>query len=275
MNHELFHISFYRFVAITQPEIYAQRIRQLAARLGGVVLIAKEGINGALAGTQAELDAFEQSMRSDPVFAGAFAAMRFQRTQCARAPFARLKVHVRPEVVQIGVKEVDALAFQGQNVAPEDWDELIARPDIVLLDNRNHFEFALGRIRGALDPEVDLFSDFAGYIERQLPAWQAQGKHIAMYCTGGIRCEKSSAWLAQNGVQSYQLEGGILNYLRRKNELGQAHRWEGHCFVFDNRMALDSRLEHTELSPEQVYTDPADAWRLARAKRLAQSDPEL
>ena len=274
MNHALFHISFYRFVAIAEPEVFAVRLRQLASALKGVVLVAKEGINGALAGTAPELDQFEQAMMSDAGFAGAFAGMRFQRTGCARAPFGRLKVHVRAEVVQIGVKDVNALDFQGRNVPPEAWDDLIARPDVVLLDNRNHFEFALGRIRGALDPDVDLFSDFAHYMDRHLPTWQAQGKQIAMYCTGGIRCEKSSAWLAQQGVQSYQLEGGILNYLRHKNETGQASNWEGHCFVFDNRMALDSTLENVELTPEQVYQDESDAWRLARAKRLAESDPE-
>ena len=271
MNQALFHISFYRFVAIEEPERFATRLRELAIELTGVVLIAKEGINGALAGTAAALDHFEAAMGHDPAFKGAFAQMRYQRTACQRAPFARLKVHVRPEVVQIGVKDVNALEFQGINVAPEAWDALIAQPDVVLLDNRNHFEYALGHIRGALDPEVDLFSDFAGYIERHLPTWQAQGKRIAMYCTGGIRCEKSSAWLAQNGVESYQLEGGILNYLRHKQATGQAPLWDGHCFVFDNRMALDSALEGVDITPEQVFSDPADAWRLARAKRLADS----
>lgn len=271
MNQALFHVSFYRFVAIPEPELFAARIRQLAYALKGVVLIAKEGVNGALAGTAGDLDRFEAAMGADPVFDGAFRQLRYQRTACARAPFARLKVHVRREVVHIGIHDVNALDFQGINVAPEAWDALIAQPDVVLLDNRNHFEYALGRIRGALDPEVDLFSDFAGYIERHLPAWQAQGKRIAMYCTGGIRCEKSSAWLAQNGVESYQLEGGILNYLRHKQDTGQTPMWDGHCFVFDNRMALDSRLEGADISPEEVYTDPADAWRLARAKRLADS----
>lgn len=270
MNSPIFHISFYHFVALTHPELFAERLRQLAGALTGVIVLAKEGINGALAGSAVDLDAFEAAIASEPVFSDAFARMRFQRTACAIAPFGRLKVHVRAEIVHIGVADVDALGAQGELVSPEQWDALISRPDIVLLDNRNHFEYVLGRMSGAIDPEVDLFSDFAGYIERELPTWQAQGKQIAMYCTGGIRCEKSGAWLAQKGVSAYSLDGGILNYLRHKKETGATHQWQGNCFVFDNRMALDSTLAEVPLMPEEVYVDPADAWRLARAKRLAE-----
>jgi UPF0176 protein len=264
-----FHISFYRFVALSEPHAIAVALREIASELLGVVLLASEGINGTLAGSADALDRFESALASDARFGGAFVALRFQRTACVRPPFAKLKVHVRKEIVHIGVNDVDALQAGGVDVAPEAWDALIARDDVVLIDNRNHFEYALGHVRGALDPKVSLYSDFARFMQENLPHWQAAGKQIAMYCTGGIRCEKTSAWLAGQGVRAYQLEGGILNYLRCKQ--GQPSQWQGECFVFDNRMALDANLQESALAAEAIYRDPEDAWRLARARRLAQA----
>jgi UPF0176 protein len=263
----IFHISFYRFVALAEPNVIAVTLREIAAELLGVVLLAPEGINGTLAGAPDALDRFELALACDTRFGGAFVGLRFQRTACVTPPFGKLKIHLRKEIVQIGVAEVDALQAGGIDVPPEAWDALIARADVVLIDNRNHFEYALGHVRGALDPKVSLYSDFARFMQENLPHWQAAGKQIAMYCTGGIRCEKTSAWLAGQGIRAYQLEGGILNYLRHKQ--GQPSQWQGECFVFDNRMALDANLHEVTLAPEAVYRDPEDAWRLARARRLA------
>ncbi len=266
---DIYHIAFYRFVSIPDAESIVVIVRELAAALQGAVLIAPEGINGTLAGTAAQLDCFEQALTSDQRLTALFSGMRFQRTKCKTRPFARLKVHLKAEIVQIGVDNVDpnAESTRGIDVSPQDWDALIARDDVVLIDNRNHFEHELGRFSGAIDPGVSRYQNFADFMTANLPAWQAQGKKIAMYCTGGIRCEKTSAWLATQKISAYQLDGGILNYLRVK--AGAASAWEGACFVFDNRMALDRSLSEQAFAPEDIYSAPEDAWRLARAQRLA------
>ena len=271
---DIYHIAFYRFVRIAEAQSVVIIVRELAAALLGAVLIASEGINGTLAGSAVQLDIFEQALCSDPRLAGLFSGMRFQRTRCLSKPFQRLKVHLKVEIVQIGIADVDPNDGQGGiDVSPEDWDALIARDDVVLIDNRNHFEFELGRFAGALDPGVSRYQDFARFMRENLPLWQAQGKSIAMYCTGGIRCEKTSAWLATQNIPAYQLDGGILNYLRVKE--GAASAWDGACFVFDNRMALDKNLCEQAIAPEAVYGAPEDAWRLARAQRLANSPDTL
>ena len=265
---DIHHIAFYRFVRLPDPNHVVDVVRELALPLLGAVLIAPEGINGTLAGSAAQLDAFETALSTDPRLGSFFLGMRFQRTKCLTAPFRRLKVHLKAEIVQIGVDDVDpnAALVGGTDVSPEDWDALIAREDVVLIDNRNHFEFQLGRFVGAIDPGVSRYQDFARFMTDNLPLWQAQGKKIAMYCTGGIRCEKTSAWLATQNLSAFQLQGGILNYLRVKD--GADSTWDGACFVFDNRMALDKNLVEQGCAPESIYTAPEDAWRLARAQRL-------
>ena len=146
----------------------------------------------------------------------------------------------------------------------------LQRPDVVLLDNRNSFEFRLGRFRGAVDPRVANFRDFPAYVLAHAPAWAAAGQRVAMYCTGGIRCEKTSAWMRGLGIPVWQLEGGILNYFEQMPDADRD--WDGECFVFDNRVALDTRLQETATRLEDVYTgSPDGAWRLARALRLAQA----
>jgi UPF0176 protein len=279
----LFHIAFYKFVHLPQPEPVAQRLRELARDLLGSILIAHEGINGMLAGTHEQLDAFEAAVQAsaaaDAVLAGAFAGMVFKRTACTTAPFKRLKVHVKREIVPLGVDGVDAPGrtadIHACDVPPRQWRELIQRDDVVLLDNRNSFEWRLGRFKGAIDPGVVNFRDFPAYVKAHAQTWKAQGKTVAMYCTGGIRCEKSSVWMQDMGLKVAQLQGGILNYLREMPDAAQD--WQGECFVFDNRVALDSQLQETSTSVQDVYTsqDLADAaqaedarWRLARAKRL-------
>ena len=268
------HIAFYRFVAIADPHRVVEQLKRAAQALLGTVLVASEGINGTLAGAPGDLDAFELSLTQGVEFAGLFTGMRFQRTMCARDPFAKLKIRVRPEIVDVGVPSFDANG-EGIDVSPAEWDALIEQEDVVLLDNRNHFEYTLGHFTGAIDPGVFNYRDFANYIEQNLPAWQKNGKRIAMYCTGGIRCEKTSQWLAAQGVQALQLQGGVLNYLRHKQSLKQSspqtsnsQAWQGDCFVFDNRMTLNSQLQEKAVDPAQVYTHERDAWRLNRARRL-------
>lgn len=264
----VFHDAFYRFVSITDVDDTAAVLRELTTALTGVLLVASEGLNGTLAGTAAALDAFHGALATDPRLASRLRGILVKRTACLTPPFQRMKVHSRPEILPLGVAGVNAVGHVGQQVAPAQWRALLDDPNVVVIDNRNHFEVRLGRFRNAVDPQVHNFRDFPAYIESQLPIWQAEGKQVAMYCTGGIRCEKTSAWLHERGVPVLQLEGGILNYFA---QVPDAERdWRGECFVFDNRIALDTRLRETGITAEAVYAGgPDEAWRLQRAQRLA------
>ncbi|MBC7413663.1 MAG: hypothetical protein H7327_01865 [Herminiimonas sp.] len=262
----LFHISFYKFVPLIDPDGVVPALRTLAADLLGSVLVAHEGINGVLAGPADALDIFERGLTGLAEAKGAFVGIVFKRSACRTAPFARLKIHRKNEIVALGVADVESCGRGGIDVAPAAWRALLADDNVVVIDNRNSFEFRLGRFRNAIDPKVENFRDFSAYMEAHAPAWKAEGKRVAMYCTGGIRCEKTSAWMADAGLEIYQLEGGILNYLQSMPDA--ARDWEGECFVFDNRIALDSALQETDTTAEDVYSHPEDAWRLARARRL-------
>jgi len=269
----LLHTAFYKFTALSQPEEVAARLRELvsqpAGELSGSILVAAEGINGMLAGTPEALDRIEEALMQDAAFAGAFNGMAFKRSACTTRPFGKMKVHVKKEIVPLGIEGVDGQRT-GINVSPQDWRELIKDPDLVLLDNRNSFEYRLGHFEGAVDPGVTNFRDFPAYVRAHAEQWKAQGKRVAMYCTGGIRCEKTSAWMLDLGLPVYQLEGGILNYFQQMPDADLD--WRGECFVFDNRVALDTRLQETATTLEDVYQAEADgAWRLARGRRLAQA----
>ncbi|MGL4574368.1 MAG: rhodanese-related sulfurtransferase [Burkholderiaceae bacterium] len=256
------HSAFYKFVQLSDADAVVAHVRALTRTLKGSVLVAQEGINGTVAGMPSDIETFEQALTQD----ARFAAVPFKHSHCDTPPFARMKVHKKPEIVLLGVNDVDA-TDTGINLSPQQWRELIAQDDVVVIDNRNSFEYRLGRFKGAVDPQVANFRDFPKFIEANLPQWQAQNKKIAMYCTGGIRCEKTSAWMKQMNVQVYQLEGGILNYFHTMPDAQQD--FEGECFVFDNRIALNTKLQETATTLEEVYaSEPDGAWRIARAKRL-------
>jgi UPF0176 protein len=268
----MLHTAFYQFTPLVQPEQVAAALRELLAQplmdgLAGSILVAAEGINGMLAGSPAAVDRIERALQHEPAFAGAFAAMAFKRSACITKPFNKLKVRVKKEIVPLGIDGVDACST-GIDVSPLDWRALLKEPDVVLLDNRNSFEYRLGHFEGAIDPQVTNFRDFPDYVRTHAAQWKAQGKRVAMYCTGGIRCEKTSAWMRDLDLPVYQLEGGILNYFQ---QVPDAQRdWTGECFVFDNRVALDTRLQETATTLEDVYQgEPDGEWRLQRARRLA------
>ncbi len=262
----VWHIAFYAFVALADPDAVAARLRQLTLGLTGSILVAQEGINGGVAGPSVLLAAFEQALTHDAALKGHFHGTVFKRSACKTAPFARMKVHCKKEIVAFGVAGV-APSSAASSVSPQAWRELIAQDDVVVIDNRNSFEHRLGRFKSAIDPKVPNFRDFPKYVEAHAPEWKAQGKRVAMYCTGGIRCEKSSAWMRDQGLEVFQLEGGILNYFQSMPDA--ENDWEGECFVFDNRIALDTKLHETDTTLEQVYDgEPDGQWRIARARRL-------
>lgn len=269
----LLHSSFYRFCPVADPAAAAAQVRELARGLLGCVVLAPEGINGAVAGLPDAVAAFEAALRGSGLLGEAGPRpMPFKHSACRTPPFGRLKVSVKPEIVALGLPAYPALpppdAQDDSHLSPLAWRELMARPDVVLLDNRNHFEVRLGRFRGALDPGVQHFRHFVAYVQAHASAWRAARRPVAMYCTGGVRCDKTAPWMRSLGLDVFQLDGGILNHLQT---LPDAHEdWEGECFVFDRRIALDARLQETDTRADAVF-DPAlpdEAWRLARARRL-------
>ena len=263
----LIHTAFYKFVRIDDVDAAVEVLRELTAELKGSILVAGEGINGMLAASESAITGFELALQNDPRFVGAFEGIVFKRSPCKTVPFGKMKVHKKAEIVPLGISDVDATKT-GTNLSPQEWRDLIAEEDVVLLDNRNSFEFRLGRFKNAIDPGVRNFRDFPEYVKANVDQWKAEGKRVAMYCTGGIRCEKTSAWMLDMDIPVFQLEGGILNYFK---EMPDAEKdWQGECFVFDNRIALDTHLQETDTTLEDVYDgEPDGEWRLNRAKKLA------
>jgi len=263
---EIAHIAFYKFVSLEDPESVVVHLQALTENLLGSILVASEGINGMLAGSPTELDAFQDALIGDAFFADKFAGIAFKRSACTTAPFGKMKVYRKPEIVPLGITGVDGTQT-GISVSPAEWRKLITEDDVVLLDNRNSFEHRLGRFKNAIDPHVTNFRDFPKYVEAHVPQWKAEGKRVAMYCTGGIRCEKTSAWMKELDIPVIQLDGGILNYFLQMPDAEKD--WEGECFVFDNRIALDTKLQETGTTLEDVYDgEPDGEWRLRRAKEL-------
>ncbi len=268
----MLHSAFYCFFPCPDPSRLAGRLRALAAGLQGSIVVASEGLNGTVAGAPAAVAAFETAMQADDVAAGALREMPFKHSACTTPPFGRLKVSVKPEIVALGLPDAAALPapdeHDASHVTPAAWRELLQQGDVVLLDNRNHFEVRLGRFKGAVDPQVHNFRDFVAHVQVHAPAWRATGRTVAMYCTGGIRCEKTAPWLRSLGLDVKQLRGGILNHFAT---LPDAERdWVGECYVFDRRVALDTRLQETATTAAQVYDarHPDEAWRLQRARQL-------
>ena len=264
----LLHSAFYRFLPLADPSATAEVLRALAQDLTGSIVVAHEGINGTVAGTPHAVARFESALQD--AFDGQLRGMVFKHSACTTAPFGRLKVGVRPEIVALGLP--DGLPapdeHDASHLSPAAWRELLAREDLVLLDNRNHFEVRLGRFRGAVDPQVHNFRDFAAWVQARAPAWREARQPVAMYCTGGIRCDKTAPWLRSLGLEVFQLEGGVLNFFRQRPDADR--HWQGECFVFDNRVALDTALNETATTAEQVFdaAHPDEAWRLQRARRL-------
>jgi UPF0176 protein len=231
--------TFYRFAPL--PDAAARRapLARLGCGLGlrGSILMAPEGVNGTIAGPPEAVFATLEHIRAWPGFAELIA----RQSPVEAAPFGRFKVRLRPEIVTLKAP-ADPAARTGTHVPPTDWNALVSAPDVAVIDTRNAYEVALGSFAGALDPGTAAFSDF--------PAWWAAnrdrlaGKRIAMFCTGGIRCEKATAWLLDQGVpEVFQLQGGILGYLAEVPE-GES-LWRGGCFVFDDRVALGHGLVPT------------------------------
>jgi len=266
------HSAFYRFVCLPDAQAAAAELRALGQGLHGAIVVAGEGLNGAVSGPPESVAAFEEALSTGAALGGAARGLVFKRSPCERDPFGRFKVIVKPEIVALGLPDSEALPPPDErddsHVSPAQWRELIARDDVVVLDNRNHFEWRLGRFKGALDPQVRHFRDFVAYVQAQAPRWREEGLTVAMYCTGGIRCDKTAPWMRSLGLKVKQLDGGILNHFQSLPDA--ARDWEGECFVFDKRVAIDTTLQETATTLDAVFDpeDPGERWRLERARRL-------
>ena len=225
--------SFYRFATVPDPCGLYDRVLGECQRRGvrGTILIASEGVNGSIAGDPASVAAVLELFRRECGFEG----LRAREAAASSIPFQRLKVRVRPEIVTFRQADASPTEQVGTYVSPERWNELIQRKEVAIIDTRNAFEVEMGTFRGAIDPKTRSFTDFAAWIAEQGEI--DRDTPIAMFCTGGIRCEKATSHLVAQGFREvYHLEGGILGYLEEIPE--SESLWEGECFVFDDRIAL-------------------------------------
>jgi len=229
--------AFYRFAPLRDYSDMRGPLQQSCKDLGllGTILLAAEGINGTVAGSQRAMHRFMERLHSDERLAG----MEFKLSFASEAPFYRMKVRLKKEIVSMGVAGIDPLAEVGNYVGPAQWNTLIDRDDVRLIDTRNDYEVHLGSFQGAEDPNTRSFRDFPAWAEQNLDP--GRDRHVAMFCTGGIRCEKATAYLKRMGIEHvYHLQGGILNYLEQVP--AEDSRWDGDCFVFDNRVTVDRHL---------------------------------
>jgi UPF0176 protein len=233
--------ALYRFTAFDDLPAIQSSLQTLCDGHGvrGTLILAGEGINGTIAGADAAIDAVLTHIRALP---GCDALdVKFSRARAM--PFGRMKVRIKREIVTMGQPDVDPLS-PGDYVTPDAWNALIDDPDTVVIDTRNEYEVALGSFAGAIDPHTRSFRDFPTWFRQHRTEWEAEGRSpkVAMFCTGGIRCEKATAFLKGEGVdQVFHLKGGILAYLEQVPP--EQSRWEGECFVFDERVTVTHGLQ--------------------------------
>jgi UPF0176 protein len=233
--------AFYQFAALPDFRELREPLRAICARLAlkGSVLLAHEGINGTLAGSSDAIDALIAELGDSALFGGRLDNLELKFSSASTMPFARLKIRLKKEIVTLGDSKTDPTRTVGVYVDPADWNALIAAPDTLVIDTRNAFEVAMGSFAEAIDPQIKSFGQFKDFVARALDP--QKHKKIAMFCTGGIRCEKASSYLKSHGfAEVYHLKGGILKYLERVPETES--RWRGECFVFDQRVALGHGL---------------------------------
>lgn len=230
--------ALYKFATLDQFAELRQPLNQvmLDNEVRGTLLLAQEGINGTIAGTREGIDAVLAWLRSDP----RLAELDSKESLSDVMPFKRTKVKLKKEIVTMGVEGIDPKRVVGTYVAPQDWNDLISDPDVMVIDTRNDYEYQVGTFKDAINPKTDSFREFPAYIaEHVMPR---KPKKVAMFCTGGIRCEKSTAYLKEQGIEEvYHLKGGILKYLEHVAE--EESLWEGECFVFDDRVTVNHQLE--------------------------------
>ncbi|MDN3452271.1 rhodanese-related sulfurtransferase [Psychrobacter sp. 5A.1] len=230
--------ALYKFTRFSDFKQYREPIlnTMLDNDVKGTLLIAAEGINGTISGTRQSIDTVLDYLRSIE----AIGTFTFKESYTNEQPFYRTKVKLKKEIVTMGVENIDPLQSVGRYVKPSEWNALISDPDVILIDTRNDYEVQIGTFKNAVNPNTETFREFPEYVAKEMDP--AKHKKVAMFCTGGIRCEKSTAYMREQGFEEvYHLEGGILKYLEEVP--ASDSMWEGDCFVFDNRVSVNHNLE--------------------------------
>ena len=230
--------AFYKFVSLDDYQALRfpvqEQLEQLAIR--GTILLAQEGINGTIAGTDLSIKGFLDWLQSD----ARFQDLDYKLSHHSEQPFHRTKVKIKKEIVTMGVDGIDPNKIVGTYVQAEDWNDLINDPETLLIDTRNEYEVGIGSFANALNPKTETFREFPDYVQQNMDP--NKHKKVAMFCTGGIRCEKASAYMKEQGFNEvFHLKGGILKYL--ENVSPEESLWQGECFVFDDRVAINHQLE--------------------------------
>jgi UPF0176 protein len=229
--------AFYKFVTLDDYTDRRQPLLNICHhhQIKGTILLAAEGINATISGTRSSIDAILTYLKADPCFAD----LEHKESIAEKPPFDRLKVRLKQEIVTFGIPTTNPTETVGTYVKPQDWNQLIADPDVIVIDTRNQYEVEIGTFKGAIDPHTDSFTQFPEYVANNLNP--EQHKQIALFCTGGIRCEKATSYLLNQGFETvYHLQGGILKYLEQVPATDS--HWEGECFVFDDRVAITHGL---------------------------------
>ena len=245
--------AFYHFTEFSDFEAWADRLVEhgLSVGLRGTIILAQEGINSTCSGSVEAIDSTIELLRSDE----RFKSIEVKYSYADFCPFPKFKVKKKPEIVTFRQSGADPRSAVGEYLDPEEWNQLISDPEVVTIDTRNDYEVKVGKFQGSINPKTDDFSDFATFVDQQLI--EHKEKKIAMYCTGGIRCERSTAYLKEKGFHHvYHLKGGILKYLEsmpKKESL-----WEGDCFVFDYRVAVNHDLQPAlwKIDPKSNMPEP-------------------
>lgn len=230
--------AFYRFAKFPDFESFRKPLYELMVkqRVRGTLLLAAEGVNGTIAGPREGIDNVLSWLQKDK----RFSKLQTRESYVDKMPFYRTKVKLKKEIVTMGVEDIDPNDIVGTYVEPKDWNKLIGDPEVLLLDTRNKYEVAIGTFENSVNPQTDSFREFPEFVAKILD--RNKHKKVAMFCTGGIRCEKSTAYLKQHGFDKvYHLKGGILKYLEEVQK--QQSKWRGECFVFDNRVTVNHQLE--------------------------------
>ena len=230
--------TLYKFVSLPDyRELQAPLLSfSQSQEIKGTLLLAQEGINGTIAGYRQQIDAVLAFLRAD----SRFADLEHKESYTETPPFERMKVRLKTEIVTLGLPEINPNEKVGIYVEPEAWNDLISNPEVTVIDTRNDYEVTIGTFKGAENPQTQTFRDFPQYVKQHLDS--SQQKKVALFCTGGIRCEKASSYLLSQGFEEvYHLKGGILKYLEAVPP--EESLWEGECFVFDERVSVGHGLE--------------------------------